>query len=532
MSYIPPPTTLPVGSKVWAYLRDSGGEAQEQSTVQQRKEIEAYCKEYGLILVRIFEDVARSAGSSNGRIAFLDMVEKSSIPERPAGLLVWNYARFARDMDDSAFYRALLRKNGMVVHSLTDPIPAGEFSRVIESLIDYANEEKRHQNSRDVKRALAERVRAGYSPGGKPPRGYLAKQETIGTKRNGEPRIGSRWVIDPILGPLVTLAFGLRAEGKSLREITRATQDRLYRDKNSWTTFFRNRSYLGIGKCGTLEIDEHHLKLVSPATFKTVQEISERARLNNPGNLLHPRRIASPSLLSGLAVCIHCDSAMVKSRAGLNQWPYYICGKKIRVGHESCKGRATNARKADQVVLDVVLRRILTPQFASILIEEMRSQFANTAELDRREQENQLAFSSVEKSISKLLDAIEETDSRSAKDRLKLRENERIRIQSELEAIRAQREAAHFDISPAALGYVLDVWRGNIESAQRVNDIRGQQSVLRQFVQKIELGYGIARVWYSYPLGAFRNTERASYPMGAHHVMDRLCRPPRRLDCR
>src|ERR1700690_687600 len=177
MSYIPPPTTLPTGSKVWAYLRDSGGESQEQSTVQQRSEIEAYCKEYGLILVQVFEDIARSGGTSNGRIEFLDTIEKSNLPEHAEGLLVWNYARFARDMDYSAFYRALLRKNRMIVHSLTDPIPAGEFSRVIESLIDYANEEKRHQNSRDVKRALAERLRAGYSPGGKPPRGYLPKQE-------------------------------------------------------------------------------------------------------------------------------------------------------------------------------------------------------------------------------------------------------------------------------------------------------------------------------------------------------------------
>src|SRR5208283_5249120 len=240
MSHISPPTTLPTGSKVWAYLRDSGGESQEQSTVQQRSEIEAYCKEYGLILVQVFEDIARSGGTSNGRIEFLDMIEKSNLPEHAEGLLVWNYARFARDMDDSAFYRALLRKNGMIVHSLTDPIPVGEFSRVIESLIDYANEEKRHQNSRDVKRALAERVRAGYSSGGKPPRGYIARQEIIGTKRNGEPRIGSRWIVDPDLGPLATLAFRLRAEGRSLKEITKPTHERLYRDKNSWTTFFRN----------------------------------------------------------------------------------------------------------------------------------------------------------------------------------------------------------------------------------------------------------------------------------------------------
>jgi hypothetical protein len=36
--YIVPPTTLPPGSVVWGYLRDSGGDAQEQSVHQQKAE--------------------------------------------------------------------------------------------------------------------------------------------------------------------------------------------------------------------------------------------------------------------------------------------------------------------------------------------------------------------------------------------------------------------------------------------------------------------------------------------------------------
>ena len=49
---------------------------------------------------------------------------------------------------------------------------------------------------------------------------------------------------------------------------------------------------------------------------------------------------------------------MVKNRAGLNKWPYYICGKKIRVSHDSCEGRAVNSAKADQVILEAILSRI------------------------------------------------------------------------------------------------------------------------------------------------------------------------------
>jgi hypothetical protein len=39
VNYIAPPSSLGPGSIVWAYLRDSGGDAQEQSVPQQRAEI-------------------------------------------------------------------------------------------------------------------------------------------------------------------------------------------------------------------------------------------------------------------------------------------------------------------------------------------------------------------------------------------------------------------------------------------------------------------------------------------------------------
>lgn len=145
MNYIPPPSELSPGSSVCCYLRDSGGDGQEQSTAQQRRVIEAYCAEHGLILAQVFEDEARKGGTTKSRTAFLEMIDLTQSPERPDGILIWNYARFARDMDDSAFYRIMIRRTGMVFHSLTDPIERGELARVQEFFIDFANEEKRKQ---------------------------------------------------------------------------------------------------------------------------------------------------------------------------------------------------------------------------------------------------------------------------------------------------------------------------------------------------------------------------------------------------
>src|SRR5688500_5177475 len=107
--YSPPPPGLPARSRVWAYLRDSGGPSQEQSIDQQEREIIAYCKRYGLILVKVFRDVARSGGSVIGREEFMSMIDLSEdLKLRPQALLIWNFARFARDYNDFVYYKATL----------------------------------------------------------------------------------------------------------------------------------------------------------------------------------------------------------------------------------------------------------------------------------------------------------------------------------------------------------------------------------------------------------------------------------------
>src|SRR5262245_34837243 len=95
--YIAVPKELPRGSIVWAYLRDSGGDGQEQSVPQQRMELELFCQFWGLVLAMVFADEAKSGGSVVGRDQFTDMLDLSADPDmRPAGLLLWNFARFAR----------------------------------------------------------------------------------------------------------------------------------------------------------------------------------------------------------------------------------------------------------------------------------------------------------------------------------------------------------------------------------------------------------------------------------------------------
>lgn len=508
--YMPPPAALPPGSMVWAYLRDSGGDGQEQSVPQQKAEIEAYCLRHNLTLVHIFADVARSGGSVIGRDAFNDLVDMVKDPDMcPRGLLLWNFARFARELDDSSYYKALIRKQGVTIHSLTDPIPEGTYGRVVEVIIDITNEEKRRQTSRDVKRALSALVRQGFASGGFPPRGYKAEEVIIGNKRDGSPRKVSRWVPDPKLGDLARLAWTLRSQGKSYGEIQEATHGLLYSSKSCWPSFYTNKTYLGIGKCSDLEIPDHHPALVDQTTWDAVQKIqAAHPKHGKSCNSAHPRRVGSPSLLSGSAVCIHCGEALFYTRANTQEgrnftWPYYLCGKKSRYGWKHCEARMINAAAAENNILDVVLNRILTPDFIQALLAETRAQLSDTTIIDREIELLEKQIKDTHRAIQNLLDLAETYGAQAAGERLRAREAELAGCQAQIQNLHAKKAAAQVDVSPEALAVALAVWRGQIEAASQSGDVRVLRDLLfPRFITKVELGYDTARIWYSFPLDA------------------------------
>jgi len=502
-SYSPPPLGVPAGARVWTYLRDSGGPSQEQSVDQQEREIVAYCKRHCLVLARVFRDVARSGGSVIGRDDFMAMIDLSQDEaSRPRALLIWNFARFSRDYNDFVFYKATLNKRGVIVHSLTDQIPADDFAgRIVETIISLANEEKRRQTSRDVKRGLKTLVSKGYSAG-PPPRGYVAVKVTIGENRDGVPRVVSKWEPDPVLSEYVKTAWKLRAEGKSYAEIIRATHGKLYTTKNCWHGFFTNKSYLGIGKSGELEIADHHEPLITWELWQAVQRLNDASPLRGKtGHLNHPRRVGNPSLFSGLAHCIECGAMMIHSTDKRKQpWHHYICGTKDRRGVAACASRRVGAARAEQQILACVLHQVLTPEYLAEVIAETKKHLDSTAEIERQIQAEKRKLQELDIAIQRVLNAIEKTSSPAAQERLKQREAERARSQADLDRLSLQLVTAVTEITPEAMAIILAAWRAQFDQLQESGSVRDIKAWLLQFVSRIELGYNRVRIFYTYPI--------------------------------
>ncbi len=385
MAHIPPPTTIPPGSIVDAYLRDSGGPRQEASTEQQLAEIVSYCQQYGLALRNKFIDVAQSGGSTVSREAFNKLIDTSRSPEtRPHALLLWNYARFARDLDDAIYYKALLRNRDVIIHSLTDPIPEGQYGRIVEFFIDISNEEKRRQTSSDAKRGLRELVLKHGCVPGVPPTGFKREVVDLGTRRDGSSHTAHKWVPDPELVPRIQRAFQMRTEGSSLAQIH--DELGLLGSINSYKTFFANRIYIGILEFGDLVVENYCEPMIDMETWNQVQKIIQdyaAARVSER----HPRRADSPYLLSGLVYCADCDSPLAGNTTTrthiTGRDEAYRCSRSKR--HAGCTAGRIGRRTLEDAVLYTLREYILLPDsmVAMFNIEQTAQEHRETRRTER-----------------------------------------------------------------------------------------------------------------------------------------------------
>jgi len=63
-----------------------------------------------------------------------------------------------------------------------------------------------------------------------------------------------------------------------------------------------------------------------------------------------------------------------------------------------------------------------------------------------------------------------------------------------------KRENAQVELAPEALRIALDAWHTRLVDAQRKGDILVVKNFLTRFFSKIEVGYLMVRLFYTYPV--------------------------------
>jgi DNA invertase Pin-like site-specific DNA recombinase len=123
---------------VVCYLRHSPGD--KQTIYAQQAAVKAYCEQNALTVIRTYTDEARSGTTTAGRnqfLAMIDAITTHQITPSPQAVIVYDLSRFGRNLIESQFYIAFLRRNNCDVVSMTDEIPQGDLGPVFETLIHW-----------------------------------------------------------------------------------------------------------------------------------------------------------------------------------------------------------------------------------------------------------------------------------------------------------------------------------------------------------------------------------------------------------
>lgn len=166
-----------------AYIRVSTDDQLEYSPESQLEEIQAYCYRNNILLSNehiYIEEDGRSGRKTKNRAAFQTMIAVAKEKPKPFDvILLWKYSRFARNQDESTFYKSMLRKKlGIDVVSISEPIMDGMYGRLIEMIIEWQDEFYSVNLSTEVTRSMRSRAKKGLY-NGKMPLGYSKKPDEL-----------------------------------------------------------------------------------------------------------------------------------------------------------------------------------------------------------------------------------------------------------------------------------------------------------------------------------------------------------------
>ncbi len=307
-----------------AYLRVSDERQDEFSPDSQLKLIKDYCAKNDITLPDelIFYDDGISAKSTKKRKQFNEMIALAKQKEKPFQIiLVWKFSRFARNQEESIVYKSLLRKNGVEVISVSEPIQDNPFGGLIERIIEWMDEYYLIRLSDEVRRGMTERATRGL-PNVAPPYGYkmgngnyVVDEEQAEIVREIFTLFASGWATRTIATHL--LARGIKnREGNPFdnRGIEYILQNPCYIGKLRWNPHGRSASKRNFDNPDDILTTGSHTPIVEEFLYNKVSEIFAQRKKRG---VKYAREDTSnlPYMLRGIVRCHTCGSTLCYNKA-------------------------------------------------------------------------------------------------------------------------------------------------------------------------------------------------------------------------
>ena len=187
--------------------------------------------------MKIYTDEARSATTDN-RPEFQHMMVDAETGEFKA-VIVHKLDRFSRDRYDSAYYKRLLKKNGIRLISVLENLDDSPESVILESVLEGMAEYYSKNLAREVRKGMNENALKAKHNGGIPPLGYDVTPDK-GYALNQTEAVTVRLIFE-----LYTQGYGY---GKIIEELnSKGMKTKTGKSfvKNSISEILRNEKYIG-----------------------------------------------------------------------------------------------------------------------------------------------------------------------------------------------------------------------------------------------------------------------------------------------
>jgi site-specific DNA recombinase len=452
----------------------------------QRKRCRAHAKRLNAEVVREYVEPGVSGGSVLKREAFKRLMADLEQHKDIDMVIVWNISRWARDEEDLWVAYGLLRRSGIELVSVTEPIDDSPSGLLMLGVLGAIAAHDRRKLSIEVSRGRQQKVEVGGTPN-RAPLGYLNVREMID---GHEVRTIA---LDPERAPLVTLAFEMYATGGySLAELAQFLEDRGLKSRGSrryppralsatrLNDVLRNDYYIGVVRNAGKPYKGRHAPLVPVSVFEKVQSILAAKRQSGERDRVHSQ------YLKGSLYCAECGRRLMFSRNRGNggTYDYFIC-RAQQLGN--CSQHYRSIEAVEQAVIRHYETIQLKPEHRESIREAIRGRFDQLTAMSQRELER------ARRELNRLLE----------EERKLLRAHYDDRISQELFAeeerrIRGERAAAEetverlsgeYDLALANLDKALDLTR-SIQAAYDLAPAHVRRMMNQSIFEKLLISEG------------------------------------------
>jgi DNA invertase Pin-like site-specific DNA recombinase len=411
-----------------AYARCSLREQVEKglSIPAQIEEIHRWSKEHGYEIVAEFVDAGRR-GSDDTREEFVRLRKLSSERKCPwKAIIIWKSDRMARDTEQAAVFRGILRRNGIDLLSVTEPNLEGPIGALMSAVLDAIAAFYSGQLAENVLRGQKQGARAGFVQGGIAPFGLkkIAIENEYGKTK-------WKYAPDPATAPWVRWIYDRYGEGAAMIDIVKELNKRAVptlrggRWQTSLISKILNRhqqTYLGslvynrvrLPKGAVTQIPKAPDEwVVTPGAHDPIitMEQAERVNLARQGrpSLTANRQNATPTLLDGLVFCGVCKRRLT---IGSGRWlkagsevtePYYHCSPKSFArlkGIETEESAHPGYFVPVNVLAPIVTEKVRAKVLADGFVESLQDHIARLETVHKKNTQKQLVV--LEKETEKI----------------------------------------------------------------------------------------------------------------------------------